>query len=202
MTAMDIKRGPQPRQRHATSVDNHLVTRDAIDPAPTSTFADWKERVAPVANRAVGKITADITDTAAPPGESPLGNLIADAQLRHTRRPAGAQIALMNPGGVRAALTYPVPRRVKATAWSPTERRSPSSRSTIWSSRVTGAQLKTVLEQQWAAGTPPGRSGGATVILQVSGGFTYSYNDTLACGSRISDMKVNATPIISPRLTR
>jgi 5'-nucleotidase len=44
---------------------------------------------------------------------------------------------------------------------------------------MTGDQIKAVLEQQWAACTPPGRSGGATVILQVSATFTYSYNDTL-----------------------
>jgi len=37
--------------------------------------------------------------------ESPLGDVIADAQLRYTQS-AGAQIALMNPGGIRASLSF------------------------------------------------------------------------------------------------
>ena len=40
---------------------------------------------APIANRQVGTITADIVKAAAPSGESPLGNLIADSQLAATR---------------------------------------------------------------------------------------------------------------------
>ena len=59
---------------------------------------------------------------------------------------------------------------------------------------MTGAQIEAVLEQQWAACTPPGRSGGATVILQVSARFTYAYSETLACGSRISDMQPQWRP--------
>ena len=60
---------------------------------------------------------------------------------------------------------------------------------------MAGAQIKAVLEQQWAACTPPGRSGGATVILQVSAGVTYSYDEALACGSRISNMMLGGTAV-------
>ena len=38
-------------------------------------------------------------------GESPLGRMIADAQL-HATSSAGAQIAFMNPGGLRTSLDY------------------------------------------------------------------------------------------------
>ena len=49
----------------------------------------YRTAVAPIANRVVGSITSDITRTAVPSGESPLGDVIADAQLAYTtRRPA------------------------------------------------------------------------------------------------------------------
>ena len=55
----------------------------------------------------VGSITADILGTGAgstnAAGESGLGDVIADAQLAYTQS-AGAQLAFMNPGGIRANL--------------------------------------------------------------------------------------------------
>ena len=55
----------------------------------------------------------------------------------------------------------------------------------------TGAQLKEALEQQFAgyAGQRANR------ILQVSAGFTYSYDTTRPLGDRISAMALNGTPI-------
>ncbi|TNY04635.1 5'-nucleotidase C-terminal domain-containing protein, partial [Escherichia coli] len=41
----------------------------------------------------------------APFGDSPLGNLIADSQLAYARKQGPADVALMNPGGIRAELT-------------------------------------------------------------------------------------------------
>jgi 5'-nucleotidase len=60
-----------------------------------------------------------------------------------------------------------------------------------------GANNKADLEPLGGAAPPPGRSGNATVILQVSAGFTYSFNDTLACGSRISNLMLNGSPILA-----
>ena len=54
----------------------------------------------------------------------------------------------------------------------------------------TGAQIKTVLEQQrfpGASATP--------LVLQVSAGFTYTYSPSAAAGSRVSNMALNGTPI-------
>ena len=55
----------------------------------------------------------------------------------------------------------------------------------------TGAQLKDVLEQQFVG------FGGQTVtrILQVSAGFTYTYDSTRALGSRVSALALNGVPI-------
>ena len=56
---------------------------------------------------------------------------------------------------------------------------------------LTGAQLKEVLEQQF-----PGYAGQtATRILQVSAGFTYSYDSTLPGGQRMSNLALNGVPV-------
>ena len=71
-------------------------------------------------------------------GESQLGDLIADAQLADPSVVTGGQkpvIAFMNPGGIRADLTYANSRTARRPATSPTTRRSRSSRSTTTSSR-------------------------------------------------------------------
>ena len=97
----DVKRG------RTTSI-NHLVERTNPNPIQTEIVSRWKAAAAPIANEVVGSITADIDRSENRDTEGPLANLIADAQLAATESPAngGAQIALMNPGGVRADLTY------------------------------------------------------------------------------------------------
>jgi 5'-nucleotidase len=54
-----------------------------------------------------------------------------------------------------------------------------------------GAQLDAVLEQQFA-----GHAGqNTTKILQISAGFTYSYDATLPLGGRVFDLRLDGTPI-------
>jgi 5'-nucleotidase len=179
-------------------VNNRIVTRDVpADPKLTTLIAKYKKVVAPIANAIVGQITANITRSPNSAGESALGDVIADAQLAYTQA-AGAQLAFMNPGGIRGDLTFAsssvgegdgVVTYGEAFAVQPFN-------NLVVTQDMTGAQIKAVLEQQWAACTPPGRSGGATVILQVSASFTYSYNVSEPCGSRISSMKLNGAPIV------
>ena len=75
-------------------------TRPRRRSSPSTTTA-----VAPIANRVVGTITADITRANNAAGESALGDVIADAQLGDSQT-SGAQFAFMNPGGIRADLVY------------------------------------------------------------------------------------------------
>jgi 5'-nucleotidase len=56
---------------------------------------------------------------------------------------------------------------------------------------LTGAQLKTVLEQQFVGCGPQNFQ----KILQVSAGFTYSWSASAAPCSKISDMKLNGVAI-------
>jgi 5'-nucleotidase len=96
----------------AKTAENVIVTRDVPADAQVQALVDrYAAIAAPIANEPVGAVTADITRTqetlvGAVLGESSLGNLIADAQLAATDDEAGAVAAFMNPGGVRADLTY------------------------------------------------------------------------------------------------
>ncbi|MFB9237375.1 bifunctional metallophosphatase/5'-nucleotidase [Plantactinospora siamensis] len=163
-----------------------------VDPAAKQLADKYRTAVAPIANRVVGRITADINRDPLANGESPLGDVIADAQLARTTGD-GAQIALMNPGGIRASLPY----GTSAGGEAPGEITYGEAftvqpfNNLVVTQTLTGAQLKTVLEQQFV-----GYQGQTTEkILQVSAGFTYTYDSTRAGGDRISNLALNGTPI-------
>ncbi|WP_406286702.1 bifunctional metallophosphatase/5'-nucleotidase [Embleya sp. NBC_00896] len=110
-TQIDVTYDKNTRDIVRTSVkaQNHVVRRDTPKaPDLTNLLADWQKLAAPVANRSIGYISADIRGRGATTPEQPLGDLIADAQLE-AMAPAdkgGAQIAFMNPGGIRSDLQY------------------------------------------------------------------------------------------------
>lgn len=165
-----------------------------VDPKVKKVADKYRAAVAPIANRVVGSISADIVRDVTPASnqESPLGDVIADAQLRYTQS-AGAQIALMNPGGIRASLAYansPGGEAPGQVTYGEAFTVQPFNNLVV-TQTFTGAQIKNVLEQQFPVvnGVPTLR------ILQVSAGFTYTYNSTAAAGSRISNIALNGTPI-------
>jgi 5'-nucleotidase len=196
VTDIDMKVNTNSGRPLSISVDNKIVFRDDADAGEATLVSTYQTLVAPIANRIVGSITANITRTTNSAGESALGDVIADAQLEYTQ-PAAGQLAFMNPGGIRADLTYassPAGEGDGNVTFGEAFTVQPFNNLVV-TQDMTGAQIEAVLEQQWAACTPPGRSGNATVILQVSAGFNYSYDSTQACGSRISNMTLNGVPI-------
>ena len=198
VTDIDMRINSRSGRPMSISVDNKIVFRDDADAGLAGLVSDYQTLVAPIANAIVGQITANITRTGNTAGESALGDVIADAQLAYTQS-VGAQLAFMNPGGIRADLTFassPVGEGDGNVTFGEAFAVQPFNNLVV-TQEMTGAEIKAVLEQQWAACTPPGRSGGATVILQVSASFTYSYNESLACGSRISNMKLNGVDIVA-----
>ena len=82
------------------------VTRE--DPAVEAVVDQYVEASAPLANQVIGRVAGngDLTRTGSAFGESTLGDVIADAQLiATTPEPlGGAQLAFMNPGGIRGDL--------------------------------------------------------------------------------------------------
>jgi 5'-nucleotidase len=152
----------------------------------------YRTAVAPIANRVVGSITGDITRTATPAGESPLGDVIADAQLARTKD-AGAQIALMNPGGIRAdfdAEASPGGEAIGQITYGEAFTVQPFNNLVV-TQTLTGAQLKDVLEQQFVG--YKGQS--STKILQISAGLTYTWNASAPLGSKITNLALNGTAI-------
>ena len=174
--------------RYASTARNEIVTRTVTpDPAVQAIVDEAVTKSAPIANQRVGTITTDIVRAAAPSGESPLGNLIADSQLAATTS-AGAQIALMNPGGVRADLSFAAQSGEGDGVVTYKDAFTVQPFSNILQTLTyTGAQIDAVLEQQWLPGL--------TRILQPSS--TLHYTETLAnpIGDRVSNITINGVPV-------
>ncbi|MDJ1114355.1 choice-of-anchor I family protein [Microbacterium dauci] len=125
----------------------------------------------------VGTISADILRGGATPGsdrgvESTLGNAVADWYLWATSNDAyagtPAQIALMNPGGLRADLLFGTDGTV---TYKQVAEVQPFA-NTLVTVTLTGAQIEEILEQQWKAeGERP------KLHLGVSEGFAYEYTE-------------------------
>ena len=123
----------------------------------------YEEKSRPLRERPVGKITENITraDDPEKSGENALGDLIADAQRADT----GADGALMNPGGVRADLTY-APDGVVTYEEAFTVQ---PFNNLVTTQTFTGAQLLEVLKDQWCGANK------ATVLLPSST-IKYTYD--------------------------
>ncbi|MFF4330352.1 bifunctional metallophosphatase/5'-nucleotidase [Streptomyces sp. NPDC001591] len=176
---------------------NKVVSRD-LPKAPdmTELIDRWKKLAAPVANRPMGYISADIAGRGSEAPEKPLGDLIADAQLEATAAAdrGGAQLALMNPGGIRADLAYKAAGDegdgVVTYGESYTVQPFNNLLNVV---DLTGAQLITALQQQVSGPV----NGPNPKILQVSKGLTYTLDMTKSGADRIvvGSVKLNGAAI-------
>ena len=105
VTQVDLVLDPKTRDVSSAKADNVIVSTAQFAPHPrlVELINSYERLSRPLAQRPVVRLGAPFSLAANPAGESALGNLIADAQLAATRD-AGAQVAFMNPGGVRAPL--------------------------------------------------------------------------------------------------
>ncbi len=181
--------------RGSSTATNHLVARSAVtaDPAQTSIIAKWQTLAGPIGNQVVGHASSDIggdgvTGPACRCQETAIGNLMADAILWGTSAPedGGAQLALINIGGIRAPLAAGEITYAEAYAVQPFG-------NVLVSMDLTGAQLDTVLEQQYqpvsARGSRP------LLALGTSEGFTYTWDGTAPQGSRASGLMLDGVAI-------
>ncbi|MEA4943345.1 MAG: bifunctional UDP-sugar hydrolase/5'-nucleotidase [Propionicimonas sp.] len=133
--------------------------------------------------------------------QSTLSRVVADA-LVDVLAPAergGAQIAVVNPGGLRAELYYAgvaaepengdgVITYAEANSVLPFV-------NNLWTTTLTGAQLKTALEQQWqrdADGNVPSRP---YLALGLSGNVRYTFDASRPEGDRITGIWVNGKAV-------
>ncbi|MEU2801347.1 MULTISPECIES: bifunctional metallophosphatase/5'-nucleotidase [unclassified Streptomyces] len=163
---------------------NHVVTRDQPKaPDMTRLIDRWNKLAAPVANAPQGYISADINGRGSTAPEKPLGNVIADAQLEGLA-PAdkgGAEVAFMNPGGIRADLVYKASGSegdgVVTYGEAFTVQPFTNMMNVV---DLTGAQLITALQQQVS-----GSNEASPKILQVSEGLTYTLDLTKTGADRV-----------------
>jgi 5'-nucleotidase len=120
---------------------------------------------------------------AGPASGKVLGQLIADSQLAATRS-VGAQIAFMNPFGVRTGL---VPGEGGLVRFGDLYAVQPFG-NTLITQTMTGAELKAVLEQGFDT-TGPNQA------LTPSAGLTYRYDLSRPIGDRVSDLMLDGKPL-------
>ncbi len=173
------------------------------DPVVAALVADAVAEANVLGSVSLGSITADLTRGATSAGgenrgsESTLGNLIAQSQLEATAD-LGVDLAIMNPGGIRADLLYAatgegdplgnVTYREAATA-------QPFA-NTLVTLQLTGAQLKQVLEQQWQ----PAGASRPYLRLGLSAGFEYLYDPAAPAGSHITAMSLHDVPVTADQV--
>jgi 5'-nucleotidase len=174
-TEIDVTLDPATRDVREASAHNVIVRTDTYtkDAAQTQLLAAYETLAAPLAQRIVGRAAAPFSRDESPAGETPVGQLVADAQLAATAS-AGAQIALMNPGGLRAALAGDADGTLRYEHLFAVQ----PFYNNLVTITLSGAQLQRALEQQWSDQPKPR-------ILQVSRGFGYAWDGTRAAGQRI-----------------
>lgn len=126
-------------------------------------------------------------------GESPLGDVIADAVVAATRD-QGVQLGFMNPGGIRKDLEA---GEGGVVSFGQAQAVLPFG-NTLVVLDITGAQLRTMLEQQWD------RPGNDRYTLQVSSGLSYAWDSTRPVGQRLvpGSLKVDGKPVDEGRTYR
>jgi len=190
VTAIDLKLDPASRDVISAKAENVIVANASLakDPEQTALIDAYDKLSAPIANRPAGSVTQTLSRVPNEAGESALGDIIADAQLAVTKdaKDGSAVIALTNPGGIRTDI---IPKENGAVSYGELFASQPF-RNRLVTMTLTGSQLKDMLEQQWLDPKRPR-------ILQVSNGFSYSWDASKPIGERVitEKMTLNGRPI-------
>jgi len=190
VTAIDLTLDRASRDVISAKASNTIVRTAsyAKNPEQTALLESYDKVAAPIANRPAGTITETLSRLPNNAGESPLGDIIADAQLAATSLAAngGAVIAFTNPGGIRIDIAH---RQEGAVTYADLFASQPF-RNQLVTLTLSGKQIKDMLEQQWLDPKRPR-------ILQVSKGFTYAWDNSNPNGERIllERMSLNGAPV-------
>jgi 5'-nucleotidase len=178
VTAIDLTLDSKTRDVVGAKADNVIVRSNTLAKAPeqTALIAAYDKLAAPIANRRGGSVTATLSRAPNEAGESALGDIVADAQLAATASAAngGAVAAFTNPGGLRADIAG---KEDSVVTYADLFASQPF-RNQLVTLTISGSQIKTMLEQQWLDPKRPR-------ILQVSKGFSYTWDDAKPFGERV-----------------
>lgn len=186
---------PVSRQLVSAKAENVPVLADG-DPEVQAMVDRYVAAARPAAERVVGRLPGPaLKDT--DDGDSPAGELIADAQLAATRSPdkGGAEIAFINSGGVRTDI---VPRADGSVTFGQVFAAQPFGNSLVVKT-LTGAQLKALLEQGFRDVNGKVQ---VSSLLIPSEGFSYRFDRNRPAGQRIVAMTLGGKPIDPARRYR
>jgi 5'-nucleotidase len=170
----------------AAQARNVLVRHDQFgkDAEQTALLERYLERARAITERVVARLEAEIrVDVNDPAGASPMGQLIADAQLEATR-PQGAEIAFMNSCGIRAGLPLGADRAIRYEHLFAAQ---PFGNQLITLS-LSGAELQQLLQRQF-------RDRRRCNQLQVAHTLRYRWNGRFGAEARVSEVTVAGQPL-------
>ncbi len=199
--ATDEVTGYTMRNVPRTTVDDATLIATYPRVAEVKTIVDAAlAEAAVIGNVPVGSVTDDISrafigGSEDRGSESTIGNLVANslvASLGSADR-GGAEIGIVNPGGLRTDLLYGadgVITYAEANAVLP-------FLNNLWTMTLTGAQFKTVLEQQWQRDINgvPFTSGRTFLNLGLSDNVSYTYDPNRAMDDRVTAIFIDGVPI-------
>jgi 5'-nucleotidase len=127
------------------------------NPAIAALVARYDGATAPLVNRVIGHITADISLDGGEvarggSGESAIGDIIADARVAAANVPPPTpSIGIINGGGIRSSLSFnstAVPKAAGDVTFGETYNVQPFS-DLLYTETLTGQQVITLLDEQW-----------------------------------------------------
>ncbi|MEU6995874.1 bifunctional metallophosphatase/5'-nucleotidase [Streptomyces sp. NPDC046465] len=162
--------------RRTVRAKNHVVPVSTPKEHEMNRLVEtWRERSSEVADRTVGYISADLPGRGSTKKETPLGSLLTDAQTEATRGHR-ADLALLNPGGMRADLVHKGDGKV---TYADAYRTQPFA-TTLTTMTLTGEQLIAVLKEQFT-----GANADDPRFLQLSSALRYSVDMSRTGGARL-----------------
>jgi 5'-nucleotidase len=204
LTDIDLTLDSRSRDVVEVAANNLIVTQNVFKARDMTKLIERYDQIAaPLRDRVIGRITADITRTPDDSLEHAAGNLIADAQLAATSSPdtGSAVAAFMNPGGVRSEFTF-APSGSEAggeVTYGEAFTVQPFGNSLV-TMTLTGAQILEMLKSQWCA------QDFARVLLP-SAGVHYTFDQSVASAlighpcagapNPVSGLTIGGTPVDS-----
>ena len=177
LTDIDVRVDKRKQEVTSIAINNQIVTRDVAPAADiTALITKYSALAAPIANRPIGHITADILRANDDSLEQSMGNVIADAQLDATDDSGfgDAVMSFMNPGGVRADLLFAGSAAGEGdgvVTYGELFTVQPFGNSLV-TMTLTGAQIERMLEEQFCGLNSPNTTptpGFFKVLLPVGG---------------------------------
>ncbi|MFT3888562.1 MAG: bifunctional UDP-sugar hydrolase/5'-nucleotidase [Arachnia sp.] len=179
----------------AAESDESLPAIKAINDIARAAYNEAMEKGQEVIGEATAAIStpgdkgnADVRNV-----ESPMTNLVAQMFADILGADDPEFIGVQNPGGTRDSFTAGEITYRQAALTLPFA-------NSLFTTQLTGAQFKTVLEQQWqrdAEGNVPSRP---FLALGLSDNVSYTYDESLPEGSRITSISMNGEPMDMDKL--